>query len=112
MDISDRPAEPVIPLRIMVFNIEEGGAGVDLSEVIDAIRAADPDIVALEEAVTNAGPIATALGWASWSDRSQVISRHPIVEPADGVGVYVLVEVRPGRVVAVSSFHPPADRLR
>ena len=78
-------------------------------KVVEAIQAADPDIVALEEAVTNAGRIAAALGWASWSDRSQVISRYPIVEPADGVGVYVLVEVRPGRVVAVASVHPPAE---
>ena len=38
-----------------------------------------------------------------------MISRHPIVEPADGVGVYVLVEVRPGRVVAIASVHPPAE---
>ena len=46
----------------MVFNIEEGGEGVDLAKVIEAIQAADPDIVALQEAVTNAGRIAAALG--------------------------------------------------
>ena len=71
---------------------------------------AEPDIVALEEAVTqhrpdrrrrSAGP--------SPRHRTQVISRYPIVEPADAVGVYVLVEVRPGRVVAVASVHPPAE---
>ena len=93
----------------MVFNIEEGGEGVDLAKVVEAIQAADPDIVALEEAVTNAGRIATALGWDHASDRSQVIARHRILEPADGVGVYVLVEVAPGRVVAVASVHPPAE---
>ena len=31
----------------MVFNIEEGGEGVDLAKVVEAIRVADPDIVAL-----------------------------------------------------------------
>ena len=66
-------------------------------------------MVALQEAETNAGRIATALGWGFSSDRSQVISRFPILEPADGDGVYVLVEVRPGRVVAVASVHPPAE---
>jgi endonuclease/exonuclease/phosphatase family metal-dependent hydrolase len=109
----DRPDptadEPEIPLRIMVFNIEEGGEGVDLGKVVDAIRAAEADIVALQEAVTNAGRIAAALGWAFASDRSQVTSRFPIVEPADAVGAYVLVEVRPGRVVAVASVHTPAE---
>ena len=38
-------------LRVMAFNIEEGGAGVDLGKVIEAIRLADPDIVVLQEAM-------------------------------------------------------------
>jgi endonuclease/exonuclease/phosphatase family metal-dependent hydrolase len=109
VDPLSRPDEASIRLGVMVFNIEEGGEGVDLAKVVEAIRVADPDIVALQEAETNAGRIATALGWDFASDRSQVISRHPIVEPADGLGIYVLVEVRPGEVVAVASVHPPAE---
>ena len=78
----------------MVFNIEEGGEGVALAKAVEAIQAVDPDIVALQEAVTNTGRIAAALGWDFASVRSQVISRFPIIEPVEGVGVYVLVEVR------------------
>ena len=93
----------------MVFNIEEGGEGVDFARVIEAIRLADPDIVALQEAMTNTDRIAAALGWDFASARSQVISRYPIVEPGDADGVYVLVEVQPGRCVAIASVHPPAE---
>ena len=106
---SDQAPGSALPFRLMVFNIEEGGEGVDLAKVVEAIVAADPDVVALQEAVTNAGRIAAALGWAFASDRSQVISRHQILEPTDGIGTHVLVEIRPGRVVAVASVHPPAE---
>lgn len=104
----DGPIEPAT-IRVMVFNIEEGGAGVDLAKVVEAIRRAEPDIVALQEAVGNADRIAASLGWGFASHRTQVISPHPIVDPPDPEAPYQLVEVRPGRVVAVMSVHPPAE---
>jgi len=96
-------------LRVMAFNIEEGGAGVDLGKVIEAIRLADPDIVVLQEAMGNTARIAEALGWGFASHRTQVISPHPIVDPSDAGAPHQFVEVRPGRVVAVASVHPPAE---
>ena len=98
-----------IDLRVMVFNIEEGGVGVDLAKVVEAIRIAAPDIVALEEAAGNAARIAGALGWAHASARTQVISRYPILEPPGPGACFVYVEVEPDRVVAIASVHPPAE---
>ncbi|MGH2511625.1 MAG: endonuclease/exonuclease/phosphatase family protein [Candidatus Limnocylindrales bacterium] len=104
----DRLAAPDV-IRVMVFNIENGGTGVALDRVVEAIRRADPDIVALEEAMGNAGPIAAALGWGFASNRSQLISRHPIVDPSAGEGVFEFVEIRLGRVVAVANVHLPSE---
>ena len=102
------PTDPV-SLRVMVFNIEEGGTGVALGQVVEAIRRADPDVVALQEAEGNANQIATALGWGFASARTQVIARWPILDPVDREPGLVYVEVRPGRAVAIMSVHPPAE---
>ena len=105
MTLRDDP----VTLRLMVFNIEEGGVGVDLGQVVEAIRPADPDVVALQEAMGNTVRIADALGWGFASHRSQLLSRHPLVDPPVGAGASGYVEVRPGRFVAISSVHPPAE---
>ena len=98
-------------IRVMVFNIEYGGTGVDLDKVIEAIRLADPDVVALEEAMGNTARIAAALGWpsASASARTHVLSRHPLHEPADADGLFVYVEIEPGRIVSIVNVHLPAE---
>ncbi len=93
----------------MVFNIEDGGTGVDLELVIEAIRRADPDVVALQEAMGNTARIAQALDWPFASVRTQVIARHPIGDPPAARDGFVFVEIRPGRVVAVASVHLPAE---
>lgn len=104
----DDPTTP-LDLRVMVFNIEDGGVGVDLGKVVEAIRRADPDIVALEEAMGHTARIADALGWGFASARTQVLSRHPIVDPPAGDGTFAYVEVQPGKVVAVANVHLPAE---
>ena len=109
MERTTEPADEPATIRIMVFNIEDGGVGVDFGKVIEAIRLADPDIVALEEAMGNTARTADALGWEHASARTHVLSRHPIADPPDGDGVYVFVEVRPGEIVAVANVHQPAD---
>lgn len=93
----------------MVFNIEDGGEGVDLGKVVEAIRLADPDVVALQEAWGNTARIAEALGWGFASHRTQILSRHPLVDPAAGDPGPTLAEVRPGQVVAITSIHLPAE---
>ena len=104
----DDATEPAI-IRVMVFNIEYGGTGVDFDKVIEAIQAADPDIVALEEAMGNTARIAVALGWPSASARTHVLSCHPLLEPADAGGLFTYVEIEPGRIVAIVNVHLPAE---
>lgn len=98
-----------ITLRVMTFNVEYGGTGVDFDKVIEAIALAAPDIVALEEPEGNARRIASALGWEHADARSDVISRFPILDPPGADGRFVFVEVRPAQVVAVANVHLPSD---
>ena len=111
-------------LRVMSFNIFYGGDELNLQtrqfcrdaagcpetldQVANAIRASGADVVGLEEATMNTCPLAEKLNWYC-SPRTQVISRYPIVDPPGANGLYVFVEPVPGRVVAVSDVHLPAD---
>jgi hypothetical protein len=113
-----------ITLRVMSFNIFYGGDELNLQtrqfckdpagcpetldQVAKAIRASGADVVGLEEGTMNTKPLADKLGWYS-SPRTQIISRYPIVDPPGANGLYVFVEPLPGRVVAVSDVHLPAD---
>lgn len=113
-----------ITLKVMSFNIFYGGDELNLQtrqfckdpagcpETLDqvavAIRASGADVVGLEEATMNTCPLAQKLGWHC-SSRTQIISRYPIVDPPGANGLYVFVEPLPGRVVAVSDVHLPAD---
>jgi Endonuclease/Exonuclease/phosphatase family len=113
-----------ITLRVMSFNIFYGGDELNLQtrqfckdaagcpetleQVVAAIRASGADVVGLNEATMNTQLIADKLGWHA-SPRTQVISRYPIIDPPGANGLYVFVEPLPGRVVAVSDVHLPAD---
>src|SRR6185295_5419551 len=104
------PVEPTTVIRVMALNIFYGGDELDLhtgsfchrpagcaetlAQVEHVIEASNADIVGIEEGEHNAGVIAAALGWHA-SDRLQVISRFPIVDPPGGEGVAVWVEVLP-----------------
>lgn len=55
-------AEPV-KLKVMIFNIWRSGVQLSLHQVVAAIRAADPDVVALQEPEGNSRRIADMLGW-------------------------------------------------
>jgi endonuclease/exonuclease/phosphatase family metal-dependent hydrolase len=117
-------ADPSVTLRVMSFNIFYGGDELNLQtrqfckdpagcpetldQVAAAIRASGADVVGLNEATMNTCPLAQKLGWHC-SARTQIISRHPIVDPPGANGLYVFVEPLPGRVVAVSDVHLPAD---
>lgn len=102
-------AAETVPLRVMNFNVEYGGTVVDFDKVIQAIQVANPDIVGLEEPAGNTREIAWRLGWQYFSLRTDVISRHRILDPPDADGRFVYVEVRPGAVVAVGNVHLPSD---
>jgi hypothetical protein len=115
---------PTSVVRVMTLNIFYGGDELDLhngdfchrsagcpetlAQVEKVIRESGADIVGIEEGEHNAGVIADALGWHA-SDRTQVISRFPIVDPPGADGLYVWVEVLPGRFVAIGNVHLPSD---
>jgi endonuclease/exonuclease/phosphatase family metal-dependent hydrolase len=120
-----RGAEEVsFPLRIMTFNILYGGDELNLktgdfctrargcpstlAKVIETIQASGADIVGLEEAEHNTRTIANALGWFA-SERLQIISRYPLIDPPKGRGIYIFARITPGRVVALANVHLPSD---
>ncbi len=112
-----------VTLRVMTFNIFYGGDDYDLktgkfcaesngcTETLDKIVAAigksGADIVGLEEGEGNTEVVARRLGWHA-SPRTQIVSRLPIIDPPGANGAYVLIEVEPGKVVAMSSVHLPS----
>jgi endonuclease/exonuclease/phosphatase family metal-dependent hydrolase len=118
------PAAPPVTLRVMNLNIFYGGDELNLqngnwclrpdgcpetlAQVIEAIRAANPDVVGLEEAERNTRPIAEALGW-HYSERMQIVSRYPLIDPPGGDGIYIFVQLSPGRVAALANVHLPSD---
>ena len=95
-------------LRVMTFNIEYGGEGMDFASVPAAIEAADADVVGVEEAWGNIPKVAGALGWDYFDVRMQIVSRYPLRDPPGGDGTYTFVEVAPGRVVAIGNVHLPS----
>ncbi len=72
-----------------------------------AIRASGADVVGIEEGYATMPKIAKALGWDYYDERTQIVSRFPLLRPADG-SQYTYVEVAPGRVVAIANEHLPS----
>jgi endonuclease/exonuclease/phosphatase family metal-dependent hydrolase len=92
----------------MTFNIEWGGTHIDFSKVVEAIQSSRADVVGIQEAEGNLQRLAAELGW-HYNLRNYVVSRFPLVEPPGADGRYVLVEVLPGKVVALANVHLPSD---
>ncbi len=95
-------------LRVMTFNVWLGGGLVASTKVVEAIEASGADVVGLQEAAGNTRAIADALGWYA-EPRLHVVSRFPIIQPPEGEGAYVFVQLAPGQVVAVGNVHLPSD---
>jgi endonuclease/exonuclease/phosphatase family metal-dependent hydrolase len=119
-----QPAKPPeMTLRVATFNIFYGGDEMVLASrdwctdpagcqetfaaVVDGIKQSKADVVGLQEGTGNTRKIAEALGW-NYSERTQVISRFPIVDPGGADGLYVFVQPTPSTVVAISNTHLPA----
>ena len=88
----------------MSFNIEWGGAHISFENVVEVVRRSQADVVGIQEAEGNLQRLAAALGW-NYNLRQYVISRFPLAEPPGVDGKYVLVEVEPGRMVALANVH-------
>jgi exonuclease III len=95
---------------VMEFNIEDGGTLISLPQVIKIIQAVDPDIVCIEEAEGNIPLIAAKLGWNYYDTRQQILSRFPIIDPPEGKGIYIFVEMSHGKYIAISNVHLPSKR--
>jgi endonuclease/exonuclease/phosphatase family metal-dependent hydrolase len=106
--LSQAQAEPV-KLKVMVFNIWRSGVQLSLHQVVAAIRAADPDVVALQEPEGNSRRIADMLGWDYVDERVHLISRYPLYMGAEDDVNFSYVEVQRSRVVAISNLHLPSD---
>jgi len=96
-------------LRVMTFNIEYGGDEVDYESTVRAILESQPDIVGINEAEGGIERLAAATSWPYFDTRLQVMSRYPIIDPPSANGLWLLVEVAPGRVVAMANVHLPSD---
>jgi len=101
--------DDAIELRVMIFNIWLGGDQVNLGRAFDAIRAADPDIVLLQEPEGQTRKFAEAIGWPYAMERRHIISKYPLFDPPAADADYALAEIRPGRFVAVADIHLTAD---
>jgi endonuclease/exonuclease/phosphatase family metal-dependent hydrolase len=103
------PALAPVELRVMTFNIWVGGELVDLGKVIEAIRAAQADVVGLQEIGGNIGRIAAGLGWQYMNPRLGIIARYPLIDLRSGDGTAIFVQVNPGQVIAIANTHLSSD---
>jgi endonuclease/exonuclease/phosphatase family metal-dependent hydrolase len=120
----EQPAKlPELTLRVATFNIFYGGDEMVLASkdwctdpagcqetfaaVVDAIEQSKADVVGLQEATGNTRKVAEALGW-NYNERTQVISRFPILDPGGADGLYVFIQPTQSTVVAVSNVHLPS----
>src|SRR6188474_1812399 len=121
----EQPAKPLeVTLRVATFNVFYGGDEMVLASrdwctdpagcqetfaaVVDAIKQSKADVVGPQEGTGNTRKIAEALGW-NYNERTQVISRFPIVDPGGADGLYVFVQPTPSTVVAVANVHLPSS---
>ena len=97
------------PLTVMTFNVWYGGAQVEFDRVGQAIRAADADVVGVQEPEGNLRRIAEAAGMSYTDETLHLASRYPIYAVERGGIRFGYVAVGPGRVVAVGNVHLPSS---
>ena len=109
--IQEIPASPVNQLKVMAWNIWHGGREhgneVGVQRVIDVIREADPDVIAMIETYGSGPAIADALGYHLYlrSSNLSILSRYPFGETIDIYkafncgGIHIVLEE--GKEVAI-----------
>lgn len=105
-------AQDAVELKVMIFNIWRGGEQVNWLQTLEAIRAADPDILLLQEPEGQTRALAEALGWPYVSERQHTIARVPLYDPSAPAGtdpLFLYAEVAAGQVVALANIHLPSD---
>jgi hypothetical protein len=88
-------------LDVLVYNIEYGGdASTD-----KVMRSLDADVVGVLESYNRLPEIAEKTGYPYYNVGLQLLSKYPIHEPSGAGGLYALIEVQPGYVVAFFNTH-------
>jgi exonuclease III len=96
-------------LRVLSFNILYGGDEIDFQKVVEVIQKSNADIVGIQEAEGNLTKLAAALGWNYFDSRLHLLSKYPIYNDSTKEWYYGLVEIKPGKIVAISNIHLPSD---
>ncbi|NDE02033.1 MAG: hypothetical protein EBZ91_09880, partial [Gammaproteobacteria bacterium] len=99
------PAEETQPapleLRVMTFNIWYGGDQVNFASVAAAIRAANADVIGVQEPDGNLYRLAEAVGFAHVDPRRNLISRYPLFD--SGVGRRTETGTTPASIAALDA---------
>ena len=115
-----------IPVKVLTFNIWYGGDQLDFSAVIAAIKAADADVVGLQEPDGKTLQIAALAGYPYADVRRHILSKYPIFDSGMGEttseevppysiagldpdAVAAWIEIRPGQVFAMANSHLTSD---
>jgi endonuclease/exonuclease/phosphatase family metal-dependent hydrolase len=107
--VAPSTASAGVEVRVMTFNIFLGGDQVSFTRVVDAIQAADADVVLLQEAEGQTRAVAEALGWPYASSRAHAVSRLPLFDAPGSGPAYVLAEILPGGFLALANVHLTSD---
>ena len=88
-------------LSVLTYNIEYSG-----DRSTDAvIEDVDADVVGVLESYDRLPEIAEKTGYPYYNLGLQLLSKYPIHEPSGADGLYALIEVQPGYVVAMFNTH-------
>ena len=88
-------------LSVLTYNIEYSG-----DRSTDAvIEDVDADVVGVLESYDRLPEIAERTGYPHYNLGLQLLSKYPIHEPSGADGLYALIEVQPGYVVAMFNTH-------
>jgi endonuclease/exonuclease/phosphatase family protein len=88
-------------LDVLVYNVEYAGD----ESTDEVIRTVDADVVGVLESYNRLPEIAENTGYPYYNVSLQILSTYPIHEPSGAGGLYALIEVRPGEVVAFFNHH-------
>jgi endonuclease/exonuclease/phosphatase family metal-dependent hydrolase len=93
-------SEPM-DLSVLEYNVEYGG-NASTDKVMQSVGA---DVVSVLESYNRLPTMAANAGYPYYDIGLQLLSKYPILEPSGAHGLYALIEVQPGYVVAVVNTH-------
>ncbi|MEA2362227.1 MAG: hypothetical protein QOD71_1372 [Thermoleophilaceae bacterium] len=96
------------PVTVMTFNIWYGGVQVDSTQIGQAIRAADADIVGVQEPEGGLRRIARSAGMPYYDPTLHVISRYPLFAAQVGGVRIAYAATDLDHVVAIANVHLPS----